>query len=145
MNKVKYYLVEESMLPEICLKVLQAKELLQTGEATTVADAAVKVGISRSAFYKYKDAVTPFRDLKSGQIITFHVAVRDEPGALSDVLHIFGSCGANILTINQSIPVDGVANVTVSADTAAMDKDIDGLLNALRAGNGVVRAGILAG
>ncbi len=144
-NKPRFYLVDADMLPEIFLKVVEAKERLQTGEAGTVAEAVNQVGISRSAFYKYKDAVSPFQDLKRGHILTFHVMLRDQPGILSAVLGIFAACGANILTINQSIPVNGAANVTVSAETAGMNVETEEMLNRLETATGVVKAEVLAG
>lgn len=145
MNRAKYYLVEAAMLPEIFLKVEDAKELLQTGAADTVAEAVAQVGISRSAFYKYKDAVSPFQDMKRGNILTFHVLLRDKPGVLSEVLGTFASCGVNILTINQSIPVNGAANVTVSAETDGMSTDMEVLLTRLREAAGVLKAEVMAG
>ena len=145
MNRSKYYLVEGDMLPEIFLKVEDAKELLQTGAAETVAEAVAQVGISRSAFYKYKDAISPFQDMKGGHILTFHVLLRDKPGVLSAVLGAFAACGANILTINQSIPVNGAANVTVSAETGGMITDMETLLNQLRDADGVLKAEVMAG
>ena len=141
----KYYLVDAEMLPEVFLKVMEAKELLQTGEADTVAEAVAMAGISRSAFYKYKDSISPFQDLKRGHILTFHVQVRDQAGALSTVLGIFAQCSANILTINQSIPVSGCANVTISADTAAMGVSMEEMMDQLLGCPGVIRAEILAG
>ena len=141
----KYYLVEASAMPEIYLKVIEAKQLLQTGETETVGEAVRRVGISRSAFYKYKDTITPFQDLKRGHILTFHVLLRDQTGLLSSVLSVFAQCGANILTINQSIPVNGCANITVSAETAGMHVDTEELLSRLLASEGVIRAQILAG
>lgn len=145
MYKPKYYLVDADMLPEIFLKVADAKERLQTGEAATVADAVAQVGISRSAFYKYKDAVHPFQDLKRGHIITFSLMLRDRPGALSGVLGVFAECSANILTINQSIPVNGAANVTISAETSAMVVEMEEMIARLRGAEGVIRAEALAG
>lgn len=144
-NTPKYYLVDTSALPEVFLKVIEAKQLLQTGETETVGDAVQRVGISRSAFYKYKDSITPFQDLKRGHILTFHVLLRDQTGLLSAVLSVFAQCGANILTINQSIPVNGCANITISAETAAMRVDTEELLSLLLASDGVIRAEILAG
>ena len=145
MNRSKYYLVQGDMLPEIFLKVEEAKELLQIGAAETVAEAVAQVGISRSAFYKYKDAISPFQDMKGGHILTFHVLLRDKPGVLSAVLGAFADCDANILTINQSIPVNGVADVTVSAETAGMRSDMDTFLRRLREASGVVKAEVMAG
>ena len=144
-STAKYYLVEADALPDVFLRVIEAKRLIQTGEASTVGEAVGRVGISRSAFYKYKDTITPFQDLKRGHILTFHVLLRDQPGLLSAVLSVFAQCGANILTINQSIPVNGCANITISAETAGMRMDTEDMLSRLIASEGVVRAQILAG
>ena len=100
MSKPKLYIVEASVLPEVFLKVCDAKEYLQTGAAETVAEAAAMAGISRSAFYKYKDAIRPFRDIRRDRAITMSILTRDRPGALSSVLSIFAAMRANILTIN---------------------------------------------
>ena len=144
-NLPTYYLVEADMLPEIFLKVMEAKELLQTGECSTVGDAVNRVGISRSAFYKYKDSITAFQDLRHGHILTFQVMLRDQTGLLSAVLSVFAQCGANILTINQSIPVSGCATIPISAETAGMSESMETLMNRLVAADGVIRAEILAG
>ena len=118
--KPKYYLVEAGVLPEVFIKVTEARELLETGEVRTVAEAVERVGISRSAFYKYKDSVMPFRDMRHGSIVTFNALLRDKKGVLSSLLAIFADAGANILTINQSIPNNGTAPVTISAITENM-------------------------
>ena len=144
-NASRFYLVEESLLPEIFLKVMEAKELLQTAQCATVAEAAARVGISRSAFYKYKDGITAFHDLRGGRILTIHVLLRDETGLLSTVLGVFARCGANILTINQSLPVNGSAAVTISAETAGMTESVEMLMNDLQLSPGVLRAEVLAG
>ena len=141
----KYYLVEASALPEVFLKVAEAKRLLSTGEANTVNEAARMTGISRSAFYKYRDAVLPFQNMMTGRIITFQLLLHDEPGVLSSILGAFASHAANILTINQTIPSGGCAAVTVTAETMAMQEPIEVLLQQLSATIGVVKAEILAG
>lgn len=141
----KYYLVEAGVLPEVFIKVTQVKELLETGEARTVADAVEKVGISRSAFYKYKDYVTPFHDMKRGSIITFHAILRDRMGVLSALLTIFADTGANILTINQSLPTNGVAVVTISATTEGMTTSMEKLLATAQGLDGVIKFEVLAG
>ena len=141
----KYYLVEASALPEVFLKVAEAKRLLSTGEANTVNEAARMTGISRSAFYKYRDAVLPFQNMMIGRIITFQLLLHDEPGVLSSILSAFASHAANILTINQTIPSGGCAAVTVTAETMAMQEPIEVLLQQLSATLGVVKAEILAG
>ncbi len=144
-SEPKFFLVNAEMLPEIFIKVAKAKELLETGEAQTVAEAAALVDISRSAFYKYKDAITPFQDLQRGRIITFHIALRDKMGVLSSVLAVFAGSGANILTINQSIPLNGIALVTISAETAGMVISSEALLNNLSSTGGVKKVEVIAG
>ncbi len=143
--QTKYYIVAASALPEIFVKVAEAKRMMQTGEADTVGEAARLVGISRSAFYKYKDAVQPFNNMKSGRIITFYAMLKDNPGVLSNVLAIFAGSGANILTINQSIPTNGCAAVTVSAETSDMEISLEELIARAAALAGVIKFEILAG
>ena len=142
---IKYYIVAADALPEIFVKVAEAKRMMQTGEAATVGEAARLVGISRSAFYKYKDAVQPFNDMKTGHIITFYAMLKDNPGVLSNVLAIFAGSGANILTINQSIPTNGCAAVTVSAETSDMEISLEELISRAAALEGVIKFEILAG
>ena len=144
-TKPKYYIVEASALPEVFLKVAEAKRLLSTGEVSTVNEAARRTGISRSAFYKYRDSVLPFQNMMTGRIITFQLLLHDEPGVLSAILAAFAMCGANILTINQTIPSGGCAAVTVTAETTSMKGSIEELLHRLRETVGVVKAEILAG
>lgn len=140
-----YYLIEASALPEVFVKVTKAKALLETGEVKTVAEAVDKVDLSRSAFYKYKDSIKPFRDLKRDTIMTFHITLHDKPGTLAAVLSIFPESGANILTINQSIPANGVALVTISVVTEQMEITSDELLTNLREVGGVISVDIMAG
>ena len=143
-RKPKYYLVQADVLPEVFAKVVQAKELLETGEVRTVAQAVERVEISRSAFYKYKDAVSAFHDMNRSSMVTFNMELRDHQGVLSSVLAIFAGNGANILTINQSIPTNGVAPVTITADTEHMRISPDALLTALRKTKGVVTVQVMA-
>ena len=119
--------------------------MLQSGEVRTAGDAARTVGISRSAFYKYKDAVRPFNDMLHGRIVTFQFLLKDEPGVLSAVLNIFAQTGGNILTINQSIPSNGCAAVTVGAETSGLRIALEELLNQALEIEGVLRCEILAG
>ena len=144
-REVKYYIVAANALPEVFIKVAEAKRMMQTGEADTVGDATRKAGISRSAFYKYKDSVQPFNDMKAEHIITFYGMLKDNTGVLSRVLGIFASSGANILTINQSIPTNGCAAVTISAETSEMAESLEQLLADLSGLDGVVKFEILAG
>lgn len=140
-----YYIVEASSMPEIFHKVAEAKRLLETGEETTVNAAAKAVGISRSAFYKYRDAVRPFNDMLHGRIVTFQLMLRDEPGILSGLLNVFAGTGVNILTINQNIPTNGCAVVTIAAETSALQWPLEEMMAAVRACTGVLRCEILAG
>ena len=141
----KYFIVEASAMPEIFRKVAEAKRLLETGEEKTVNAAAQAVEISRSAFYKYKDAVRPFHDMLHGRIVTFQALLKDEPGVLSGALNVLAGTGVNILTINQSIPVNGCAVVTITAETSALQDSLEEVLNHHSAGAGVVKCEILAG
>ena len=141
----KYFIVEAEALPEIFLKVAQAKGLLETGEAATVNQATAMVGISRSAFYKYKDTVRPFNDMKSGRIVTVQFSLRDEPGVLSQLLNIFAETGGNILTINQGLPVNDCAVATIAAETSGLCLPLEELLSRTAAVQGVIRCEILAG
>lgn len=144
-GKIKYYIVAEDALPEVFIKVAEAKRMLQVGEAHTVGEAAKAVDISRSAFYKYKDAVQPFQDMKAGHILTFYALLRDNPGVLSNYLSIFANSGANIPTINQSIPTNGCAGVTISAETSEMVEDLDEMISRISAAVGVLKFEVLAG
>lgn len=144
-NKQKYYIVEASALPEVFLKVAEAKRLLTTGEANTVNEATRMTGISRSAFYKYRDAVLPFQNLMNGRIITFQFRLHDEPGILSIILAMFAKYDTNILTINSIIPTNGSALVTISAETSDMTISLEELLRLLNQTSGVVKAEIVAG
>jgi chorismate mutase len=140
----KYYIVEAAALPEVFIKVAEARRLLETGEVSTVNDAARATGISRSAFYKYRDSILPFQNMMSGRIITFQLMLKDVTGVLSSILSIFAQSGANILTINQTIPTNGCAMVTISAETIGMHAALEELLQRFTEVNGVVRAEILA-
>lgn len=141
----KYFIVESKALPEIYRKVAETKRLLDTGEAGTVNHATQMTGISRSAFYKYKDAVRPFSDMLHGRIVTFQVMLKDESGVLSSVLNLFAITGGNILTINQGIPVSGCAAVTIGAETSDLEMSMEDLISRLVGLNGVLRCEILAG
>lgn len=145
MEKKQFYLVSGDALPEVFVKVAEAKRMLQVGEARTVGEAARMVGISRSAFYKYKDAVQPFQNMRNGHIITFYALLKDVPGVLSEYLSIFAEFSANILTINQTIPTNGCAGVTVSAETAEMTVPIESLVSRIGMLKGVLKFEILAG
>ena len=144
-SKPRYYLVEESALPEVFLKVAETKRLLSTGEATTVNEATRMTDISRSAFYKYRDSVLPFQNMMTGRIITFQFLVHDEPGQLSEILTIFAAAQANIMTINSIVPTNGTAVITISASTMDLNISLEELMARLNSTRGVVKAEILAG
>ena len=135
MSNQKYYIVSAEALPEVFIKVAEARRMLQVGEAATVGEAARMVGISRSAFYKYK----PFQDMKAGHIITFYALLKDNPGVLSNFLSIFANSGANILTINQTIPTNGCAGVTISAETSEMVEDLEAMMARVSGAEGVLK------
>ena len=141
----KYYIVEASALPEVFLKVAEAKRLLQTGLAATVNDATKITGISRSAFYKYRDAVLPFQNMMLGRVITLQFLLHDEPGLLSTILSILAERKANIQTINSIIPTNRCAVVTISAETHDVTIPLEDLLRELSQIPGVIKAEVLAG
>ena len=145
MEKKRYFIVSADALPEVFVKVAEAKRMLQVGEVSTVGQAAAAVGISRSAFYKYKDAVQPFQNMKAGHIITLYALLKDNPGVLSGYLSIFAASGANILTINQSIPINSTAAVTITAETAGMSMGLEELKEGIESLDGVIKAEIMAG
>ena len=141
----KYYIVEASALPEVFLKVVEAKRLLDTGKVTTVNEATRITGISRSAFYKYRDVVMPFQNMMTGRIITLQLLLHDAPGILSNLLNDFAENQVNILTINSIVPTNGCAVVTISAETMHMTMPLEELIQQLRKNEGVIKAEILAG
>ena len=144
-TKPKYYIVEASALPEVFLKVAEAKRLLSTGEATTVNEATRMTDISRSAFYKYRDAVLPFQNMMTGRMITYQILLHDEPGRLSEILGLFAAARANIMTINSIVPTNGTAVVTISAETIDLTVPLEELLHSLEHTPGVVKVEVLAG
>ena len=141
----KYYIIEASALPEVFLKVAEAKRLLSTGEVTTVNEATRRTDISRSAFYKYRDAILPFQNMMKGRIITFQLMLHDEPGVLSSILTVYARNEANLLTINSIIPTNGYALVTISAEMTDVEISLEDMLHELGSTPGVIKAEILAG
>lgn len=140
MSEFRYLLVDTAVLPEVFLKVVQAKTLLAQGKAKNVSQAAQMVGISRSAFYKYKDSVQSYNEHMSGNIMTLYMTLEDRPGILSSLLTALSLHGANIITVNQNIPVDGVAIVSVAAHTNEASMPREDLLSLLGSLEGVVEA-----
>ena len=115
-EKTKYFVLKQKAVPEVLLKVVEAKKLIESERAMTIQEATERLGISRSSFYKYKDDIFPFYDNAKGKTITLVLQMDDERGLLSDLLHIVALCKANILTIHQSIPVNNVATLTLSVE-----------------------------
>ena len=144
-NSPKYYIVEASALPEVFLKVAEAKRLIATGQASTVNEATKMTGISRSAFYKYRDAVQPFQKMNVSRVVTFQFVLHDEPGVLSAILAAYAQQNTNILTINSITPSNGCALVTISAETTDMAVSLEELLRVLSSTPGVIKAEVLAG
>ena len=144
-SESKFYLIEKSALPPVFIKVEEAKNALETGKAKNIGEAVKQAGISRSAFYKYRDAIRPFNDMATGRIMTFHAVLKDNPGVLSDILGIFAVCGANILTINQNIPSGGRASCTICAATSQMRVTVEELMRRSANCAGVIRFETVAG
>ncbi len=143
-DKSKYFVVKQKAVPEVLLKVVEAKRLLESERAITVQEATDKVGISRSSFYKYKDDIFPFYDNTKGKTITLVVQMDDEQGLLSDLLHVVAVYKANILTIHQSIPVNGVATLTVSVEIRPNTGNVSEMVGDMEEMDGIHYVKILA-
>ena len=143
-EKTKYFVLKQKAVPEVLLKVVEAKRLLDSGKAVSVQEAAENVGISRSSFYKYKDDIFPFHDNAKGKTITMVIQLDDEPGLLSVVLRIVADYHANILTIHQSIPVNGIASLTLSVDVLNETGDISQMVDTIEQQQGIHYLKILA-
>jgi chorismate mutase len=128
----KFYLVREDILPEAMKKAIEAKEMLERGKAESIGEAVQKVDLSRSAFYKYRDTVFPFSTISKEKIVSLFFHLEDRKGTLSKLLSVVAASGCNVLTIHQTIPLQGRANVTLSLNTAHMTNEMDGLLSELR-------------
>jgi chorismate mutase len=143
-NTVKYYVVTQKAVPEVLLKVVEAKRLLESSKVSTVQEAVDAVGISRSSFYKYKDDIFQFHDTVQGTTITLTCQMDDEPGLLSDVLKIIAEYHANILTIHQSIPISGIASLTMSVQILQNTGDISLMIERMEIQKGVHKVKVLA-
>ena len=140
----KYFVVKQKAIPEVLLKVVEAKRLLESEKVLTIQEAVDAVGISRSSFYKYKDDIFPFHDNSQGTTITLTFQMDDEPGILSDVLKIIAEHRANILTIHQSIPINGIASLTLSIQVLQTTGDISRMIEQLEGQPSVHHVKILA-
>ena len=143
-EKSKYFVVKQKAVPEVLLKVVEAKKLLESERVITVQEATDRVGISRSSFYKYKDDIFPFYDNAKGKTITLVMQMDDEPGLLSDLLHMVAVYHANILTIHQSIPVNGVATLTLSVEVLESTGNVSRMVEDMEEKHGVHYVKILA-
>ncbi|MBS6642074.1 hypothetical protein C0033_26000 [Clostridium sp. chh4-2] len=143
-DKSKYFVVKQKAVPDVLLKVVEAKKLLESERAITVQEATDKVGISRSSFYKYKDDIFPFYDNTKGKTVTFVLQMDDEQGLLSDLLHIVALYKANILTIHQSIPVNGVATLTLSVEVLSNTGNVSKMVEEIEEQKGIHYVKILA-
>ena len=143
-DAAKYFVLRRKAIPEVLLKVVEAKRLLESEKVMTIQEAVDAVGISRSSFYKYKDDIFQFHDNAQGTTITLTFQMDDEPGLLSDVLKIIAEYGANILTIHQSIPINGIASLSLSVQVLKTTGDISKMLEKMEAQKGVRHVKILA-
>ena len=136
-QKKKYFVVRERAVPEVLLKVVQAKKLLDSEKVSTVQEAAEQIGISRSSFYKYKDDIFPFHEETRGKTITFIIQMDDEPGILSVVLQTIAHFHGNILTIHQSSPINGIATLTLSVDILPGEGDAEAMIEEIESQEGI--------
>ncbi|SHJ61399.1 ACT domain-containing protein [Parasporobacterium paucivorans] len=140
----KYYVLKQKAVPEVLLKVVEVKKLLEANGTLTIQEAAERVGLSRSSFYKYKDDIFPFTDNARGRTVTFMLQMNDEPGLLSYILQHIAEYNANILTINQTIPINGAASLTMTIEVLPSPKDISQMIEEIEATKGVHYLKILA-
>lgn len=143
-DKTTYFVLKEKAVPEVLLKVMEAKRLIDSGKVDSVQDATELVGISRSSFYKYKDDIFPFHDNERGKTVTLVIQLNDEPGLLSNVLQAIAKFKTNILTIHQSIPVNGIASLTLSIDVFNTLDKTDELVATIEKVDGIHYVKILA-
>ena len=144
MKNSTYLLVEAGSLPEVYGKVLQVKQILANGEASSTSEAVRMAGISRSVYYKYKDAVFPYSQKQTTRILTIQAILQDRPGVLMTVISVFHAVNANILTITQSLPIRNQASVTISLDASGLTGTLDDALAALGNTPGVENAKLIA-
>ena len=143
MNEL-YYIVNKKVLPSVFEKVVYAKKLLNSSKCSTVSEAVKRAGISRSVFYKYRDNVSVFVEKQKQDIITLNLLLLDEIGVLSNILKLLASSGASILTINQNIPIDDIAPVSISLTTAGLKCSTEKLVKSIEGINGVLRIDLVA-
>ena len=140
----EYYLIDRRVLPEVFIKVMEVKQRLNTGESVSVNEAVRKTGLSRSAYYKYKDSVMPFYEATSGKKVTLLITVENFQGILSSIITIIADSHANILTINQNIPINGLADISISIETVSMFGTVDDIMKDIAKLAGVRKCEILS-
>ena len=143
-DKTTYYVLKEKAVPEVLLKVMEAKRLLESGKAESVQEATEVVGISRSSFYKYKDDILPFHENERGKTVTLVIQLNDEPGLLSNVLQAIAKYKINILTIHQSVPVHGIASLTLSIDMFNALEKVNEMVETIEQVDGIQYVKIIA-
>lgn len=143
-DKVSYFVLSEKAVPEVLLKVVEAKRLIDSGKAASVQDATDAVGISRSSFYKYKEDIFPYHENERGRMLTMAIQLDDEPGLLSVVLKTIAGYHANVLTIHQSIPVKGIASLSLSLDVFPEKENVADMVSAIETVHGIHYVKILA-
>ena len=137
MDKTKYFVVKKKAIPEVLLKVVETKRLLATNRGMTIQEATDEIGISRSSFYKYKDDIFPFHENEKGQTVTMVIQLDDTPGVMAELLQKVAEYKANILTIHQSIPINGVATITLSVEELAGTGNMSDMVDELEQHEGV--------
>lgn len=140
----EYYLVDKKVLPEVFLKVMEVKQRINTGESVSVNEAVKKTGLSRSAYYKYKDSVLPFFEATNGKKVTLLIKVENFQGILSSILNVIAQSRANILTINQNIPVNGLADISISLETVSMYGSVEDIMSDVKRIAGVRTCTVLS-
>ena len=143
-DQVEYYLVDKKVLPEVFIKVMEVKQRLNTGESSSVNEAVRKTGLSRSAYYKYKDSVLPFYEATNGKKVTLLITVENFQGILSSIINVISATNASILTINQNIPINGLADISISLDTASMFGSVEDIMNDINRIAGVRNCRVLS-
>jgi len=143
-DTVEYYLVDKKVLPEVFIKVMEVKQRLNTGESSSVNEAVRKTGLSRSAYYKYKDSVLPFYEATNGKKVTLLITVENFQGILSSIISVISATKASILTINQNIPINGLADISISLDTASMFGSVEDIMNDINKIAGVRKCTVLS-
>lgn len=143
LKKDKFYLVQEDILPEAIKKTIKVKEILKLGEAKTINEAVERMDLSRSAYYKYKDYVFPFYVIAQGKIVSITVSMSNDPGMLSSILRAIADSNGSILTINQDIPLQGIANVTIAFETKDLSTSLEECLDNIRSIRGILKVEIL--